>query len=144
MDLTATMNSTDKAMVQAQADAFNAVLNGGDRVTNTLNKDDFLKILMTQLTHQDPTQPMQDKEFVAQMAQFSSLEQITNMAQEFSKLSSILSANRALGLLGKTVEIADGEGLVSGTVEEIAGLDVPMVFVNGAYYDLNNVLKVKE
>lgn len=47
--------------------------------SSALGKDDFLKILMTQLQNQDPLNPMQDKDFVAQMATFSSLEQMTNM-----------------------------------------------------------------
>lgn len=49
-----------------------------------LGKDDFLKLLVTQLRHQDPMQPMQDREFIAQVTQFSSLEQLINMNQTFS------------------------------------------------------------
>ena len=75
-----------------------------------LGKDDFLKILITQLSHQDPTQPMQDKEFIAQMAQFSSLEQITNMSEGMAKVATLLARGQALGLLGTTVDIADGGG----------------------------------
>ena len=58
------------------------------KVGNNLGKDEFLKILMTQLQNQDPTNPMKDNEFIAQMAQFSSLEQMTNMTQSFEKFAS--------------------------------------------------------
>ena len=109
MDISATLSVDEKARTQSQVDAFNAVLNGNDRTTNTLDRNDFLEILMTQLTHQDPTEPMQDKEFVAQMAQFSTLEQMTNMSSEFSRLASALSSNQALSLLGRTVDVLDGE-----------------------------------
>jgi flagellar basal-body rod modification protein FlgD len=52
----------------------------GDK--SKLGKDEFLKILITQLKNQDPMQPLQDKEFIAQMAQFTSVEQLTNMSNE--------------------------------------------------------------
>lgn len=51
-----------------------------------LGKDDFLKILMVQLQNQDPMNPMQDKDFIAQMATFSSLEQMTNMSKSIDQL----------------------------------------------------------
>ncbi|WP_374724035.1 flagellar hook assembly protein FlgD [Calidifontibacillus erzurumensis] len=61
--------------------------------TNTLGKDDFLKILMVQLQNQDPLNPMDDKEFIAQMAQFSTLEQITNMSNNFDKFIQFQKTN---------------------------------------------------
>ncbi|MGP4072245.1 flagellar hook assembly protein FlgD [Piscibacillus sp. B03] len=54
--------------------------------SSELDKDAFLKILMTQLTNQDPLDPMKDQDFVAQMASFSQLEQITNMASGFENI----------------------------------------------------------
>jgi flagellar basal-body rod modification protein FlgD len=71
--------------------------------SSVLGKDDFLKILMTQLQNQDPLNPMQDKDFVAQMATFSSLEQMTNMNSTIQKLvdseqqNQIISYNQFVG-----------------------------------------------
>lgn len=67
-----------------------------------LGKDQFMKILLTQLQNQDPMQPMQDKDFIAQMATFSSLEQTMNMATELHSLSQ--SAALASNLIGRQVE----------------------------------------
>ena len=55
---------------------------------NQYDKDLFLKILTTQLRNQDPTQPMEDREFVAQLAQFSSLEQLTSLNQSINQFLS--------------------------------------------------------
>ncbi|EIJ81495.1 flagellar basal body rod modification protein [Bacillus methanolicus PB1] len=74
--------------------------------TNILGKDDFLKILMTQLQNQDPLNPMQDKDFIAQMAQFSTLEQITNMGKSLENFLKSQEQNNMLQasmLIGKTV-----------------------------------------
>lgn len=54
--------------------------------SNELGKDEFLKILMTQLQNQDPTNPMEDREFISQLAQFSSLEQMMNMTSAINTL----------------------------------------------------------
>ncbi len=127
-----------------QVNTVNAALKGGQAASSGLGKDEFLKILITQLSHQDPTAPMEDKEFVAQMAQFSTLEQMTNMSQEFTKLAGILSAGQAINMLGKTVEVIQGDSIVTGVVKEISGGDFPQLLINGKYYDFQNVQKVME
>lgn len=142
MDYNFALSSADQAKTQYQVDAFNATINSGRVANNQLGKDDFLKILITQLTHQDPTDPMKDRDFIAQMAEFSSLEQITNMNQQFSALAGVVSNFQALSLLGRNVEIVSGDQLISGVVQEISGRDFPQLLVDGKYYDFSSVSKV--
>ena len=142
MDFTAVLSASDQAKVNMQVNTLNKSLNGGKANPNVLGKDDFLKILVTQLSYQDPTKPLEDKEFISQMAQFSSLEQMTNMSESFSNLSGMLVQSNALNLLGKNVEITTGETVISGVVEEITGRDHPQIKVNGKYYDFNQVDKI--
>jgi len=107
-----------------------------------MGKDEFLKILITQLQNQDPTAPMQDKEFIAQMAQFSTLEQMTNMASDFSKLSQLLKSGEAIGSLGKEVSLDLGDGTIQGVVQAVTRDAVPQVFVNGRYFNWDQVSAV--
>ncbi len=116
-----------------------------DNVSNKVNlgKDDFLKLLITQLRYQDPTNPMKDKEFISQMAQFSALEQMTNMSKSFEKLSSSLGIRRDLDLLGKVIKFQHGDGeVVEGRVTNIKTGTIPQVMVNGNYYVYKNILSV--
>ena len=144
MDLSLQLSPQDMARVSQEVDSYNKTLNEGrgTKPGATLDKNDFLKILMTQLTHQDPTQPMDDKEFIAQMAQFSSLEQITNMSAGFQKLSGLLASSQAEQVLGKTVEIHDGDNLVRGVVDRVVRGDSPLVGVNGRIYDFSQIESV--
>ncbi len=74
-----------------------------------LGKDDFLKLLLTQLKYQDPLEPLKDKDFIAQMAQFSTLEQITNMSRALEK-SIYNNPSTVFSLIGKSVVYVDQEG----------------------------------
>lgn len=95
-----------------------------------LGKDQFLKILITQLKNQDPMQPMQDKEFIAQMAQFSSVEQLTNMASEMKSLRQ--SLGMASGLIGKNISWSVTDS--GGTVYENEGVVEAITFKDGKQY----------
>ncbi len=68
----------------------------------TLGKDEFLKILVAQIKHQDPMKPLEDKEFIAQMAQFTSVEQLLNMSNELKALKNSLGFTSSL--IGKSIE----------------------------------------
>ena len=73
------------------------------------------------------------------MAQFSSLEQITNMSAGFQKLSGLLASSEASQVLGKTVEVRDGDNLVRGVVDKVVRGDNPLVGVNGGIYDFSQI-----
>ncbi len=136
------MNSAQKAILDQTVNSFNKTLNDGKVKSSELGKDDFLKILITQLQNQDPTKPMEDKEFISQMAQFSSLEQMTNMNQAFGDMANRLSASSAMNFLGRTVQYQEGENTMTGTVDAVTGGDYPQLLVNGRYFDMNDVLQV--
>jgi flagellar basal-body rod modification protein FlgD len=144
VDVNTTMSPAETARTRLDVDAFNKSLGNGKAANAALGQDDFLKILVTQLSHQDPTSPMEDKDFIAQMAQFSSLEQIRNMSQGFQKLSGLLASSEAAGVLGRSVEIRDGETLVRGVVDKVVRGDQPLVSVNGKIYDFSQVESVIE
>lgn len=146
MDINMMLSAQDLIKTNQEVDRFNKTLSTDGKTAaakNVMGKDEFLKILVTQLSHQDPTEPMEDKEFIAQMAQFSSLEQITNMNEGLSKVADILARSQAVGLLGSMVDIADGTDSVSGLVEEVTGGTFPQILVNGKYYDFSQVQSVR-
>ncbi|PIC58933.1 flagellar hook assembly protein FlgD [Sporosarcina sp. P12(2017)] len=83
---------------------------------DTMGKDAFMKILIAQMANQDPTNPMKDTEFVAQMAQFSSLEQTMNLAKAFEKFadsqnqSQLIQYNSFVGKEIRWHEVSDKKG----------------------------------
>ncbi len=106
---------------------------------DTLGKDDFLKLLVTQLRYQDPMQPMEDKEFIGQMAQFSSLEQMQNMSAAFQ-------STQANSMIGKYVEWTDAQqNLCGGIVSAVSISDGTVKLVVGtAKVDVSKVSGVME
>ena len=92
-----------------------------------LGKDDFLKLLTVQLRYQDPLNPMENTEFIAQMAQFSSLEQLQNMNQTMERsqgaeaeLQAAFKNNLVTSLVGKAVEVPTQEVAYDGEITEVA------------------------
>jgi flagellar basal-body rod modification protein FlgD len=136
------MNSAEIAELNKFVRDANIEFNPKRQPSQSLGKDDFLKILITQLSYQDPTAPMEDKQFIAQMAQFSTLEQMTSMAGDFSKLTSMLMGSEASSALGKSVDIVEGESNVQGTVQAVTRGVTPQVLVNGRFYDWDQVIRV--
>jgi flagellar basal-body rod modification protein FlgD len=88
--------------------------------TPTLGKDDFLKLLVGQLQHQDPLAPSDDQQWIGQMAAFSQLEQVSNMAASTQKIVDTLNTNGALSLIGHTVTYLDSSGAAkTGKVDTV-------------------------
>jgi flagellar basal-body rod modification protein FlgD len=108
--------------------------------TQVLGQEDFLQLLVAQMSQQDPMNPVKDTEFIAQMAQFSALEQSKEMMKDMSSL-------RASSLLGSTVTVKDeGEatGVRAGVVEGVVMIDgVPQLVINGNRYALGDVMAIE-
>ncbi|MBR1721295.1 MAG: flagellar hook assembly protein FlgD [Treponema sp.] len=146
-NINTTMSAADKFKVDNVVNGYNKKLDfelrQGRVASRELGKDDFLKLLMAQMTNQDPTSPMENTEFIAQMAQFTSLEQMTNMSQNFEKMAAMIHSSEAQSMLGKTVQIDLGaEQSATGVVEAATRGNTPQVQVNGMLYDMNKIKAV--
>ncbi len=143
MDFSATLSPAEKMQTNLEVDRFNKTLTvNGRKASQELGKDDFLKLLMAQMTHQDPTEPMDNSQFIAQMAQFTSLEQMYNVANGFNKMAQMMQSSEAAGTLGKVVDL-DVEGeKVTGVVEGFTRGENPQIQVNGNFYNMDYVRAV--
>ena len=113
-----------------------------DKKNDVVTMDSFYQLLVAEMQNQDPLEPTSNTEFISQMAQFSSLEQMTNMSTSFTKMASFISSSEATSTLGKTVELNVGDTTVKGIVEGATRGDAPQVIVNGMYYDMNKITAI--
>ncbi|MGE5381118.1 MAG: flagellar hook capping FlgD N-terminal domain-containing protein [Methylocystaceae bacterium] len=135
--------------------------------STSLGKDDFLKLLITELQYQNPLEPLEDKDFIGQMANFSSLEQMQNLNKSFESLASsnqdqtnslsliltqLISGNQlqqAAALIGKEVEysVTDDAGGVTkatGNVESVTRENNTVYLnVDGKKVTLNQISVIK-
>ena len=102
----------------------------------TLGSDDFMKLLTTQLTSQDPMNPMKDTEFISQMANFTSLEQMRTLSKSFETFTTDQKLASAPSYLGRQVTVTDAAGDTTGIVEAIKLKDgKPAIVINGKTYE---------
>lgn len=106
-------------------------------VSNSVNMQDFLTLLLTQLTQQDPLKPMDNTQFLAQLAQFTTLQQTSVMTSNMQQLLSTQVSNQSVTLLGKTVSFAANgtapqTGVVVGVSLQQGGTPLLSVQVQGA------------
>lgn len=83
---------------------------------NTINQEDFIKLFLAQLQFQDPLEPVDNREFLAQLAQFSSLEQSRQTTQNTTDLLSMTAASQAVALLNRQVDVEGLGATFTGTV----------------------------
>jgi len=89
--------------------------------SGSLGKDDFLKLLVGQLQNQNPLSPVGDQEFMAQMAAFSTLEQVTNLATSNEQLNQTVATSQSIALLGHQVTYTKEDGSTAeGEVEHVS------------------------
>jgi flagellar basal-body rod modification protein FlgD len=101
--------------------------------TSGLGESDFLNLLITQLKNQNPLEPMKDTDFIAQLANFSNLQQMTSV-------NTNISAMNGAGLIGKQITTSDG---LSGTVSQVS-IDAgnPSVYVGSKKYAMSDITNI--
>ena len=111
-----------------------------------LGKDDFLKLLVGQLQHQDPLAPSDDQQWIGQMAAFSQLEQVSNTAATTQKIADALNRNGTLSLIGHNVTYIDETGATQqGVVDtvDMAGDSASLTIGGIAGIDAGSVTQVR-
>jgi flagellar basal-body rod modification protein FlgD len=133
MSTTSAIGSTSTAATTSTASA-----------SGVMGREQFLTLLVTQLQHQDPLNPMEDKDFIAQLAQFSSLEQMMNMSESMEAMGKNSTSSQALALTGKWIEYQTASGdSVTGRVDSVSWADgTAKLMVGGSTVDLGSVVRV--
>lgn len=153
--------SSEIVNMQSQTAVANAAAQKAGQTVSTDDSNMFLTLMLQQLQNQDPTQPTDNTEWLAQLAQYSSLEQMTNMNSNLEDCMSYMSAlyndmsanseiTQTLSLIGKEVTIkdpSDSTGLkkYTGIVEEASFEEGSgQVKVGDKYYSIANIISVRD
>lgn len=136
----------DKLKTQLKVDAFNEHVLQGKKKNAETQKQEFLQILVTQLQNQNPLEPLNDKEFIAQMAQLTSLEKLEGINERLEKLTNITDNASLFHLIGKRVNYLDNMGQESfGVVDSIDLREGKgFISVDGKITDIKNIMKVQQ
>jgi len=115
--------------------------------TQKTSKDQFLRLFLAQLQNQNPLEPMQDRDFLMQLAQFTQVENAEKTASMLEKLHTLLTATQATALLGKQV-VALPEGEATPTEGKVSAVrftaDGVWLMVNGKQVGVQNVVQVND
>jgi flagellar basal-body rod modification protein FlgD len=112
--------------------------------TQSLSQQDFLNLLVAQMTSQDPLNPTNSQDLLSQMTQFSTLNANTTMQTQLGQMQTLNEFSEAGSLLGKQVTLQqDASTTTQGIVTGVdTSTDVPQIIVNGQSYSLSQLLSV--
>lgn len=148
MILNTQMNATEMRALDQKVNTFNAQLKAKQQIVskNSLEEADFLTLLVTQLKTQDPTKPMDDKEFMGQMAQFTSLKQMSSVAENMNRFTKEFDFSKNVSVIGKEITWLDGAGFErKGVVDSvIVRDDLSFLRSDGMDISLKDVTSVSE
>lgn len=148
-EIVATSNS-NMTVGEAKEYIQEAKQESGESATTTeksdkMGKDEFLKLMVTQLKNQNPLDPMDNKEFISQTAQFTSLEQMSNVNTNMKELLNMQKLTQVSGLVGKEVKALNSNSgeKITGKVEKVKMADSgPKLIINGNEYDMGSVNEI--
>ena len=112
-----------------------------------LNQDDFLSLLITQFSTQDPLNPVTDTAFISQMAEFTTLENAKETQSEITRLRQQSANQEAVSMIGKQVELLSGDDgeITFGTVSKVLiDADGPKLVVDGYPYTVDKVVAIRD
>lgn len=112
----------------------------------SLGEDAFMKLLLAQMSNQDPLNPMEDQDFIAQLAQFNSLNQLTQMSKTLDELVKSQALSQGSALIGKTVSGVGSDGsTITGVVSglQLSGSSITLD-LDGQRIPLENVQSVQQ
>jgi flagellar basal-body rod modification protein FlgD len=135
--------SPNAAGAQAAASGSNPSTPIVPAANKTLDQNDFLKLLTVQLSQQDPMKPMDDSQFMGQMAQFTSLQQTKEMSNSLSAMKSSTDLSSASSLIGRRVTVTSKSGDIVGNVTGVdASTGTAEIEIGGSLYDLSALKRI--
>jgi flagellar basal-body rod modification protein FlgD len=136
----------DKLKTAMKVDGFNEQILAGKKKNAETQKQEFMQILVTQLQNQNPLEPLNDKDFIAQMAQLSSLEKLEDINEGMTSLSHNTENGALFNLIGKRVTYVDATGQENmGTVDSIDLREGKgFVSIDGKLTDTRDITKIQQ
>lgn len=112
------------------------------KASSELDKNAFLKLLVEQLKNQDPLEPLKNEDFIAQLAQFNSLEEMINLNESFDSMLQVQSMTQASGLVGQSIAFQDEEGeMYTGIAESVTMIEgVPALQVGSFSVEMDDII----